>query len=118
MDTIQSQNKNNRDQDQDMSLDINIHTDGKPIHVIRCGNIKAACWLNDGMSGRFFSTGIARVYRDKSKQEWGQSHAFTDTRDLLTVAYVAQEMCRWICDNKRVVSVETESDDEETSSDS
>ena len=88
METNQSQNKNNRDQDQDMSLDINIHTDGKPIHVIRCGNIKAACWLNDGMSGRFFSTGIVRVYRDKSKQEWGQSHAFTDTRDLLTVAYV------------------------------
>lgn len=89
----------------------------KPAHVIRCGNIKAACWLNHGESGRFYSTSIARVYHDKSSDQWGQSHAFSDTRDLLTVAFVSQEMCRWISEQKRVEFVEEETIDEPAAAD-
>ena len=109
METKLTQKQN---QNQDLILNLSMHANDKPVHVIRCGNIKAACWLNHGESGSFLSTSIARVYHDKSTDQWGQSHSFSDTRDLLTVAFVSQEMCRWISEQKRVDSVEVETDEE------
>lgn len=76
-------------------------TNNKPIHVVRCGNIRAACWLNRSESGTFFNTKVERVYFDKSTEQFGESNAFTDYRDLLAVAFVTQEMCRWICERRR-----------------
>jgi len=73
----------------------------KPMHVVRCGNIRAACWLNQSEAGNFYNTKITSIYRDKESEEWSDSSSFSE-RDLLAVAYVAQEMCRWVCNRKQM----------------
>ncbi len=77
-----------------------MNTSNKPIHAIRCGNIQAACWLNRGELGEFYSTAISRVYFDNTTGQWGESHSFTEQQELIAAAHVAQEMCRWICQQK------------------
>ena len=80
-----------------------MNTNNKPVHTIRCGNIKAACWLDSTQAGYFYNTTITSSYRDKATDEWGDSSSFSD-RDLLAVAHAAQEMYRWICERKASAS--------------
>ena len=84
-------------------------TNNKPVHVIRCGNAKSTCWLNRTHAGVFYSTTLAVIYRDKSTDEWGDSTSFSD-RDLLAVAHAAQEMYRWICQQKASANVQDDED--------
>ena len=84
-------------------------TQNKPVHVVRCGYIRAACWLNGTQAGYFYNTTITAAYRDKSTDEWGDSSSFSD-RDLLAVAHAAQEMYRWICQQKASANVQDDQD--------
>jgi len=80
-----------------------------PVHVIRCGNIKAACWLNSTQAGYFYNTTISSQYKDKSTDEWGDTNSFSD-RELLAVAHAAQEMYRWICEKKMAANTPAPTD--------
>ena len=71
----------------------------QPTHVIRCGNVKATCWINGSQIGYFYNTTITTSYRDKTTEEWNDSSSFAD-RDLLAVAHAAEEMYRWIRERK------------------
>ena len=82
-----------------------MNLNNKPVHIVRCGNIKAVCWLNGTQAGYFYNTTITTSYKDKSTDEWGDSSSFSD-RDLLAVAHAAQEMFRWICDQKALASAQ------------
>ena len=86
-----------------------MNTNNKPVHVIRCGNIKATCWLNSTQAGYFYNTTITSSYRDKSTDEWGDSGSFSD-RELLTVAHAFQEMYRWICEQKASANTQNDED--------
>ncbi len=86
-----------------------METNNKPIHVIRCGSVKAVCWLNSTQAGYFYNTTFTIPYRDKSTEEWGDSTSFSD-RDLLAVGHAAQEMFRWICDQKALASTQNHED--------
>lgn len=81
---------------------MNTQSNNKPIHVVRCGSIKAACWLNSSEKGVYFSTAITSSYLDESTGEWSDTTSFSGHRDLLAVAHVAQEMCRWICQYRHI----------------
>ncbi len=35
-----------------------MNTTNKPAHVVRCGNVKATCWLNSTQAGYFYNTTI------------------------------------------------------------
>ena len=83
-------------------------TQNKPVHVIRCGYTKATCWLDSTQSGYFYNTTIKTAYK-KSTDEWGDSSSFSD-RDLLAVAHAAQEMYRWICQQKAAANVPNDED--------
>ena len=86
-----------------------MNMNNKPVHTIRCGNIRATCWINGTQAGYFYNTTIAALYRDKSTDEWGDSNSFSD-RDLLAVAHAAQEMYRWICERKASASTQDHDD--------
>jgi len=86
-----------------------MNSNNRPVHVIRCGNVKAVCWLNGTQAGYFYNTTITTSYKDKSTDEWGDSSSFSD-RDLLAVAHAAQEMFRWICDQKALASAQNDGD--------
>ena len=79
----------------------------KPVHVIRCGCVKAACWLDGTTAGYFYNTTISKSFREKGTEEWGDSSSFSD-RDLLAVAHAAQEMYRWICQQKAAANVQND----------
>ncbi|MFO0730388.1 MAG: hypothetical protein U0361_05220 [Nitrospiraceae bacterium] len=71
-------------------------TNNKPMHTLRCGNIKATIWRNQSENGPFFSTTFTRPFRDQSGV-WrnGTSFGLNDLEALLTVT---QQAKKWIAD--------------------
>ena len=86
-----------------------MNTNNKPVHVIRCGRVKAVCWLDSTQAGYFYNTTFRTPYLDKSTNEWEDSSSFSD-RDLLAVAHAAHEMYRWICERKASASTQNDED--------
>lgn len=37
-----------------------------PFHTLRSSGMKAAIWLNDGITGPFFSTTFSRTFKDRT----------------------------------------------------
>ncbi|MBX3237288.1 MAG: hypothetical protein KF814_14165 [Nitrospiraceae bacterium] len=72
-------------------------TNNKPMHTLRCGNIKATIWRNQSEKGPFFSTTFTRPFRDQSGV-WrnGTSFGLNDLEALLTVT---QQAMKWIADH-------------------
>jgi hypothetical protein len=66
-------------------------TTNKPANTLRCGNIKATIWQNNGPKGLFFSTIFSRPFKDQSGA-WrnGTSFGLHDLEALLTVAHEAK----------------------------
>lgn len=68
----------------------------KPVHEIRLGRIKAACWLNETESGSSrHNVQIRRLYRDEKSNEWKTADSF-GRDDLMLVAEVARQAAVWI----------------------
>ncbi len=65
----------------------------KPVHEIRFGRVKAAIWENSTPNGTRHNVTITRLYKDED--QWKDSASF-GRDDLLLVAMVAEEACRWI----------------------
>lgn len=59
-----------------------------PRDVLRDGNLKASIWSNEGEKGPFYSTTLARTWRDDDGQ-LHDSHSFAGT-DLLRVSELAR----------------------------
>ncbi len=87
-----------------------MNTMNKPVHVVRCGNVKATCWLNSTQAGYFYNTTINTQYKDKTTDEWSESSSFSD-RELLAAAHAAQETYRWICEQKAAANEQQNQDD-------
>ena len=66
----------------------------KPLHTLRRGGMKAAIWLNDGITGPFFSTTFSRSFKDRTGA-WrnASSFGFSDLEALMTLTLDAKE---WI----------------------
>jgi hypothetical protein len=70
----------------------------KPVHEIRLSGVQASVWKNDTPQGPRYNTTFKRYYRDG--EEWKSSEAF-GRDDLLTLGFVANEVLRWIVDQKQ-----------------
>lgn len=86
-----------------------MNTTNKPVHVVKCGNVKASCWLNSTQAGYFYNTTISTHYKDKSTDEWSESTSFSD-RELLAVTHAAQEVYQWICEQKAAANAQNQDD--------
>ena len=60
-----------------------------PKSVIRDGNLKATIWENQGEKGTYFTTTLAKTYRDQNG-ELRDTNVFTGN-DLLRVSELARE---------------------------
>ncbi|MEM8653401.1 MAG: hypothetical protein AAGF36_01545 [Pseudomonadota bacterium] len=61
----------------------------RPIDTLRDGSLKAAIWRNEGQRGAFFTTTVARTYRDDE----GQYHDTQNFRgdDLLRLGELTRK---------------------------
>ena len=64
-----------------------------PIHEVRLGHIKAACWKNDTESGIRYNVTFSRIYKDGDN--WKSTDSF-GRDDLLTIGKVADQAHSWI----------------------
>jgi hypothetical protein len=69
-------------------------THNTPFHILRSGGMKATIWLNDGITGPFFSTTFSRSFKDRAGA-WrnASSFSFSDLEALMNLALDAEE---WI----------------------
>jgi hypothetical protein len=68
-------------------------TTTRPIHEVRLGAIKAACWRNETETGARFNVKLSRIYKDGDT--WKSTHSF-GRDDLLLVSKVADQAHSWI----------------------
>ena len=64
-----------------------------PVKEIRLGVVKCSIWLNEGASGKRYSSQITRIY--KSADGWKSSSSF-GKEELPLVGRVADMACVWI----------------------
>ena len=69
-------------------------THNTPFHTLRSGGMKTAIWLNDGITGPFFSTTFCRSFKDRTGA-WrnASSFGFSDLEALMNLALDTKE---WI----------------------
>ena len=65
----------------------------KPIHEVRLGFIKAACWKNETESGVRYNVTFSRIYKDG--EDWKSTDSF-GRDDLLLLSKVADLAHTWI----------------------
>lgn len=71
----------------------------KPAHEIRLsGGIKATIWANQSPNGTWYSTTIARLY--KEGEQWKTASSF-GRDDLLVVAKIADQAHTWVCEQRK-----------------
>lgn len=65
-----------------------------PVHILRCGNIKAAIWKNEWAKGEYFLASFSRPFKNRFGK-WcnGSTYSLADLEALTVVVQQAKE---WI----------------------
>ncbi|UVT17045.1 MAG: hypothetical protein H8K04_05695 [Nitrospira sp.] len=66
----------------------------KPVTTLRCSNIKASIWKNEGIKGPFYNVTVARSYKGQDGV-WKNSESFGPA-DLDALVAVAQQAKLWV----------------------
>jgi hypothetical protein len=69
----------------------------KPATTLRCGDIKAAIWMNAGEKGAFYSATFSRPFKD-AHGNWNNSASF-GLSDLDAISILASQAKQWIADH-------------------